>query len=97
HLTQPYHYSPTPNPTPTPIQTLIPNLQNPKHPFPFPSAIPPITAHIIFLHKPHHLILNSHLYPPTYPALTKLFTPYRIHLHFLHTTHIQNLKDYIKP
>ncbi|WP_398574807.1 PLP-dependent transferase, partial [Staphylococcus epidermidis] len=89
-LTQAYQYSPTPNPTPPSLQTLIPNLQHPNHAFPFASPITPITPLIILLHKPHHLLLNSHLYPPTYPTLTKLFTPFPIHVDFVHTTKIEN-------
>lgn len=56
-----------------------------------------ISAVIMLLDKGHHLILNSDVYGGTYRALTKVFTRYGIDVDFVDTTHIENVKDYIKP
>ena len=95
-LRQGYEYSRTANPTRTTIESVIANLENGKHGFAFGSGMA-ISAVIMLLDKGDHLILNSDVYGGTYRALTKVFTRYGIDVDFVDTTHIENVKDYIKP
>lgn len=96
-LRQGYEYSRTANPTRTAIESVIANLENGKHGFAFGSGMAAISAVIMLLDKGDHLILNSDVYGGTYRALTKVFTRYGIDVDFVDTTHIENVKDYIKP
>lgn len=79
------------------IESVIANLENGKHGFAFGSGMAAISAVIMLLDKGDHLILNSDVYGGTYRALTKVFTRYGIDVDFVDTTHIENVKDYIKP
>lgn len=96
-LRQGYEYSRTANPTRTSLESVIANLENGKHGFAFGSGMAAISAVIMLLDKGDHLILNSDVYGGTYRALTKVFTRYGIDVDFVDTTHIEEVKSYIKP
>ena len=96
-LRQGYEYSRTLTQHVLTIESVIANLENGKHGFAFGSGMAAISAVIMLLDKGDHLILNSDVYGGTYRALTKVFTRYGIDVDFVDTTHIENVKDYIKP
>lgn len=92
-----YEYSRTGNPTREALETLITDLEKGHHGYAFASGMAAITAVMNLFTAGDHVIITDDVYGGTYRLMTKVLQRQNITVHFVDTSHIDQVKKAIRP